>query len=104
MNRNGKGKLASVWELRHEIDGHINNHLRKDRTMIGAISFHAIERLSERRGCAHLLRHINKIQKWNLPADGVTDHKGYKYVTRNGILITVLDKHQKILDKFKEEK
>ena len=58
--------------------------------MIGAITFHAIERLQERRGLTHLLRHINKIQKWNLPANGETIHKNYKYVTRGGVLITVI--------------
>ena len=58
--------------------------------MIGAISFHAIERLQERRQLAHLLRHCNKIRSWNLPRDGETIHKGYKYVTRGGVLITVV--------------
>lgn len=57
--------------------------------MIGAISFHAIERLQQRRDLAHLLRHVNKIRKWNLPRDGETLHKGFKYVTRDGVLVTV---------------
>ena len=52
--------------------------------MIGAISFHAIERLQQRRGLTHLLRHLHKIQSWNLPRDGETFHKGFKYVTRGG--------------------
>lgn len=58
--------------------------------MIGAITFHAIERLQERRNCEHLLRHINKIRRWNLPENGTTEHNGYRYVTRDGVLITVL--------------
>ena len=58
--------------------------------MIGAITFHAIERLQERRGLTHIIRHLNKIQKWNLPANGETIHKNYKYVTRGGVLITVI--------------
>lgn len=57
--------------------------------MIGAISFHAIERLQQRRDLTHLLRHVNKIRKWNLPRDGETLHKGFKYVTRGGVLVTV---------------
>lgn len=58
--------------------------------MIGAISFHAIERLQERRGCVHLLRHLNKVRKWNLPPNGTTTHKGYDYITREGVLVTVI--------------
>lgn len=57
--------------------------------MIGAISFHAIERLQQRRNLTHLLKHINKIRKWDLPRDGETLHKGFKYVTRDGVLVTV---------------
>lgn len=57
--------------------------------MIGAISFHAIERLQQRRNLTHLLKHINKISKWDLPRDGETFHKGFKYVTRDGVLVTV---------------
>ena len=58
--------------------------------MITAITFHAIKRLGERRKVEHLQRHVNKIQKWDLPSDGITEHKGYRYVTRGGVLITVL--------------
>ena len=70
--------------------------------MIRAISFHAIERLQERRGCVHLLRHINKIKKWNLPRDGETCHKGFKYVTRGGVLVTVYPCDEAIRQ-YKEE-
>lgn len=63
--------------------------------MITAITFHAIERLQQRRKLEHLLRHINKIRKWNLPRDGITGHKGYRYVTREGVLITVLPPRKK---------
>ena len=56
--------------------------------MVRAISFHAIERLQERRSCEHLLRHINKIKKWNMPDNGEYIHKGYKYITKNGIVVT----------------
>ena len=69
---------------------------------ISAISFHAIERLQERRKLAHLLRHVNKIKKWNLPADGVTIHKGYKYVTRGGVLVTVYP-DKKTFNEWKEK-
>ena len=52
--------------------------------MITAITFHAIDRLQERRKLEHLVRHINKIRKWNLPETGETEHKGYRYITRGG--------------------
>lgn len=63
--------------------------------MITAITFHAIQRLGERRNVEHLKRHINKIQKWNLPDDGITEHSGYRYVTRDGVLVTVLPPSRK---------
>lgn len=72
--------------------------------MITAISFHAIERLQERRKLDHLLRHINKIRKWNLPPNGLTIHKGYGYVTKNGILITILPKEMRNKAIYKEKK
>lgn len=52
--------------------------------MVGAITFHAIDRLQERRKLEHLVRHLNKIRKWNLPDEGITEHKGWRYVTRGG--------------------
>ena len=58
--------------------------------MISAISFHAVQRLQERRNCEHLLRHLNKIQKWDLPRTGETIHKGFRYITRDGVLVTVI--------------
>lgn len=70
--------------------------------MITAITFHAIDRLVERRKVKHLVRHLNKIRKWDLPADGVTEHNGYKYITRGGVLITVLCPKQVELKKFLE--
>ena len=72
--------------------------------MITAITFHAIKRLSERRNLTHLERHINKIQKWNLPPDGITDHKGYRYVTREGVLITVLPPNRKRMKEIIDER
>ena len=54
------------------------------------ISNHAKERLAQRRGVKHIERHINKIQKWGLPDNGSTLHKGYRYITRDGVLVTVL--------------
>lgn len=58
--------------------------------MITAITFHAIERLSQRRKVEHLHRHLNKVRKWGLPEDGDTVHKGYRYITRGGVLVTVI--------------
>ena len=54
------------------------------------ISKHALERLQQRRNLKHIGRHINKINSWGLPVDGITEHKGYRYVTKNGVLVTVL--------------
>ena len=54
------------------------------------ISNHAKKRLIERRGVKHMIRHINKIQSWNLPNNGITEHKGWRYITRDGVLVTVL--------------
>lgn len=58
--------------------------------MVTAITFHAIERLQERRSLTHLTRRINKIRKWNLPETGATTNKGFRYITRDGVLVTVL--------------
>ena len=77
--------------------------------MIRAVSFHAIQRLQERRNCEHLLRHLNKVQKWNLPANGELIHKGWRYITADGILITVIPDrktikaHRESLKKEKSE-
>ena len=54
------------------------------------VTKHAKQRLVERRGVKNLERHIRKIQKWNLPDDGTTLHKGWRYVTSGGALVTVL--------------
>lgn len=53
------------------------------------ISKHAKERLAQRRKVKHMERHINKINSWNLPDNGITYHKGWKYITRDGVLVTV---------------
>lgn len=53
------------------------------------ISKHAKERLVQRRKVKHMKRHLNKIRSWKLPRDGVTDHKGWFYITRGGVLVTV---------------
>ena len=58
--------------------------------MITDEELNAIERLQERRSLTHLTRHINKIRKWNLPETGETTHKGFRYITRDGVLVTVL--------------
>ena len=58
--------------------------------MITKISYHAQKRLFQRRGCVHLQRHLNKMNKWPLPDDGDTLHKGYRYITRGGVLVTVI--------------
>ena len=72
--------------------------------MIRAVSFHAIQRLQERRNCEHLLRHLNKVQKWNLPANGEVIHKGYRYITADGILITVIPDRQAVKQWKRERK
>ena len=72
--------------------------------MVTAITFHAIERLQERRNLQHLNRHIQKIRKWNLPNDGITQHKGYRYVTRGGVLITVLPPNKRMMKNEKRQR
>lgn len=99
-----ESKLAGVWELRHEARRHFYDYFGEDRAMITAITFHAVERLQQRRNCEHLLRHLNKIRKWNLPETGITEHKGYRYVTRDGVLITVLPCTRSYIKKIKLEK
>lgn len=58
--------------------------------MITAVTLHAMNRLATRRGVKHMTSHLNK--RRNLPADGDTEIKGYRYITRGGVLITVLPK------------
>ncbi|MBR2586996.1 hypothetical protein IKE71_01320 [Candidatus Saccharibacteria bacterium] len=58
--------------------------------MIHALSIHSIERLSERRQLQHFVQHIHKMQGWGMPDDGIFVHKGYRYVMREGVLVTVL--------------
>lgn len=72
--------------------------------MIRAVSFHAIERLQERRGLQHLLRHLHKVQKWNLPENGEIVHKGYRYITTDGILVTVIPDRKAVKEWQKERK
>ena len=55
-----------------------------------AITFHAIDRLNERRQLQHFVQHCHKMQKWGLPDTGETVHNGYRYITRGGVLITVI--------------
>ena len=64
------------------------------------ISNHAKKRLKERRGVKHMNRHINKINSWGLPANGVTEHKGWRYVTRGGVLVTVLPRTKEYVEKM----
>ena len=70
--------------------------------MVTAITFHAIERLQERRSLTHLTRHISKIRKWNLPETGETTHKGFRYITRDGVLVTVLPPTKEMVHHRKE--
>lgn len=63
---------------------------------VNCITFHAIQRLQERRSCTHLLKHINKIRKWDLPENGEYIHKGYRYITKGGVLITVIPDKKKL--------
>lgn len=58
--------------------------------MIHAISVHALERLQERRQLQHFIPHIHKMQGWGIPDTGTFEHKGYRYITREGVLVTVL--------------
>ena len=58
--------------------------------MITAITIHAIDRLQERRQLQHFVQHCHKMQKWGLPDTGETVHNGYRYITRGGVLITVI--------------
>lgn len=58
--------------------------------MITAVTIHAIDRLQERRQLQHFVRHLHKMQKWSLPDTGEMEHNGYRYITRGGVLITVL--------------
>ena len=53
------------------------------------ISKHTEERLKQRRKVKHLERHMNKIQKWGFGSDGIFLHKGWRYVVRDGVLVTV---------------
>ena len=85
-----EGEFSGLRELCYETRRYFNDYRRKGGTMITAITFHAIERLQERRNCEHLLRHLNKVRKWDLPDDGITEHSGYRYVTRSKVLVTVL--------------
>lgn len=59
--------------------------------MIRAVTFHAIDRLRERRGISHVQEHLDKLRQCGAPSDGVFVYKkGYRYVMRDGVLITVL--------------
>ena len=54
------------------------------------ISKHAKERLLERRNIKHWTRHENKIKSWNLPQNGIYMRKGWRYVIKDNVLLTVL--------------
>lgn len=58
--------------------------------MIHTISIHALERLQERRQLQHFMPHIHKMQGWGMPDTGTYEHKGHRYITREGVLVTVL--------------
>lgn len=61
--------------------------------MMSAVSIHALERLAQRRGVVHLVGHLNKVKRtasvegWET---GTYSRKGWRYVLREGVLITVL--------------
>lgn len=84
-------RSAQVW--RQQKLGTVSEYgryLQKWRSMMRAISIHALERLQERRQLKHFMPHIRKMQRWGMPDDGIFEHKGYRYVMRNGVLVTVL--------------
>ena len=64
--------------------------------MIHAISIHALDRLQERRQLIHFIPHIHKMQRWGMPDTGTFEHKGYRYITREGVLVTVLPPTRKV--------
>ena len=67
------------------------------------ITKHAMERLADRRGVKHMIRHIHKINSWGLPPNGRTEHKGWRYVTQGGALVTVLPRTREYKRKMIEE-
>jgi len=59
--------------------------------MIRAVTFHAIDRLRERRGISHVQEHLDMIRECNLPSDGIFEHvDGWRYVVKDGVLVTIL--------------
>lgn len=59
--------------------------------MITAVSIHALERMNKRMGCTHMFRALNR-KRDKIEADGITEIKGWRYVARKGVLVTVLPK------------
>lgn len=59
--------------------------------MIHAVSKHAWDRLVSRQNVKHKQRVLNKLQKWSrlLPDNADYYRKGYKYIVREGNLVTV---------------
>ena len=85
-----ESELAGLRELRYETRRHLYDYRGKDGIMIHAISIHAIERLQERRQLQHFVPHIHKMQGWGMPSNGTFEHNGFRYIMREGVLITVL--------------
>lgn len=69
--------------------------------MITATTIHALDRLVERRGCKHLIGHLKK--RRNLPANGITEIKGYLYITRDGVLITVIPANKRYMKNLRKK-
>jgi len=66
--------------------------------MIDVISYHAIDRLKERRGGTHITRIENKIKKWgkDVPDTCIVRRDGWCYVIKDKTLLTVyIDKKRK---------
>ena len=53
------------------------------------LSKHAEKRLKQRRKVKHLQRHINKINSWGFGQNGIYLHGGWRYIIRDGVVITV---------------
>ncbi len=72
--------------------------------MITAVTFHAIDRLRERRGITRIVEHLDMIRSCNLPSNGEFEYKdGWRYVVRDGVLVTVLPPTKKTVKKHRNE-
>lgn len=53
------------------------------------LSKHTEQRLKQRRKVKHMQRHINKLNSWGFGQNGIYLHKGWRYVIRDGVVVTV---------------